>query len=216
MKLKLLATVVGFIIAMTPVSAYAASNCDGLLCWFWDMDMGVTERAEIKARKEEGIALVNADRDKALKQAQVQIEQAQAAGRIGEAQAKALSEQYKAQIDAWADVQIKMISENGESQRQTLIEQSQIAQAGIKESGSTQRLLMMLESLKEVLVIVLVFVAGWILTRPYRNQRHWIGTVPGQRLTEPYNYKQIDLEEEEEGEFRYVERNELAPHSRQR
>jgi len=208
MKLRILAAAAGLIIALTPVSAYAASNCDGLLCWLWDMDMGVTERAQIKANKEEGIALVQADRDKALKNAQVQIEQAQAAGKIGEAQAKALADQYKAQIDAWADVQIKMLTENGASQRQTLIEQSNIAQVGIKESGSTQRAAILSDTVNNILIAGLLLAAGWLLTRPSNHRRPWIHTSPGKRIREPYTYQQIglDIEEIEEGEFRYDER----------
>lgn len=133
--------------------ATAQASCSGFL----DCLLGMTERTEVRAQRDVERARIEAQRDaetarieaeatERLRQADAEVErvklqryESEAQRDIAIAQAQQQAEQYKAMIAGLTDEKVAGIQANADTQIAALQAQAEIAQAGILETGRTER-----------------------------------------------------------------------------
>ncbi len=157
-----------------------AEDCGSWICL--GQILGFTDAAKINAERDAKeaetqrlqqteIARINAARDQALTNAQIDIERQRQAGLLSVAQAQALAQQYQAQVDAWQRTQQSIIEQKYETQRSALSDQTQLGLSAIQETGQTQRVSMAMGTLSSAVVLILITVIVLYLSR-LASRRH--------------------------------------------
>ena len=165
--------------------------------------MGFTDRAKIDAdanvkmaeqnrQKQIELANIAAQRDQALKSAEVDIERQRVAGIISTEQAQTARAQFQASVDAWANTQMNTVNQQYETQRSALLDQTNLGLESIREVGKTERWNIAWSTGLSALVLILIVVLGWLMMRfRLQSARLYINGPQYHRLGSPYNEKQI-------------------------
>jgi hypothetical protein len=98
-----------------------------------------TQQAQLNAQRDTEIARINADADAQLRQQEAQIELQRQQGLLSAEQARQQAENFRAVVAQNAAIQIQQITANYGLMAESLAHQADIAQAGIQESGMTER-----------------------------------------------------------------------------
>lgn len=166
--------------------------------------MGVSDRAKINAdasikkaelEKQADIERANIDFQKAqaLKQAEITIEQQRAQNLITQEQAQTARENYKSSMDSWADVQKTLVSQHYETERDALLNQTNLGLEAIRQVGQTERWSTAWATGLSALVLILIVVVGYLLMH-FRIQTARPIYITGSdhlRLGQPYSRNQI-------------------------
>lgn len=135
-------------LAMLLVAPVPVQACDGILCL--GTLFNVTERKQIEANKQTEIARIQAEQAKEtariegeaatrIQEAEAQLQREVQAGQLAQAQADAQARQFVAMVEAERDKRITEI-ELSYGQAAAMIEsQSEVAIAGINQTGETER-----------------------------------------------------------------------------
>ena len=145
-------TIVVLVFSSLALTTAPASACSGLLCW-----LGVTDNTEIRnqrmieterirAERDADVAQIEAQAQERVRQAEAEVErvrqlqyESEAQRDVAIAQAQAKAEEYKAMIAGLTDEKVTAIMAESDQQLAALQHQSEIAIAGITETGSTER-----------------------------------------------------------------------------
>jgi hypothetical protein len=98
-----------------------------------------TQQAQLNAQRDTEIARINADAEAQLRQQEAQIELQRQQGLLNAEQARQQAENFRAVVAQNAAIQIQQITANYGLMAESLAHQSSIAQAGIQQSGMTER-----------------------------------------------------------------------------
>lgn len=167
---------------LQPVSAKA---CSGWIdCWFGFSERvetrqaEMTERQQIEAQRDQGIARIQADQAERIRQADIEVERVrqqqyatQAQRDIAVAAEQARAAQYKASIQAIVDQEVAGIMAASNMQITALQEQSKIAIAGITETGATERYRI---AGGWIFAIVVAIILAIVFVRYSQRQRDWL------------------------------------------
>lgn len=194
-------------LATIPATAYA--SCSG----FIDCLFGFTERTEVRAQRDieqarieaaaaADVAKIQAEQAERVRQADAEVERVkqqqfatEAQRDIAIANAQAQVDQYKASIEALTAERLAGIQSNADSQIAALQAQAEIAQAGILETGKTERYRIVGGWTFSIVAIIL---AGLLMALYLRRQpqRPVMMVTEQQRMALPWlNDNQIEIVE---------------------
>jgi len=104
-----------------------------------EREQEATQQVQLQAQRDTEVARINADADAQLRQHEAQIELQRQQGLLSAEQARQQAENFRAVVAQNAAIQIQQITANYSLMAESLAHQSDIAQAGIQESGMTER-----------------------------------------------------------------------------
>lgn len=181
-----------------------AEDCGSLIClgqiFGWESvaktnaEAGV-KNAETLRQQQVEIAKINAAKEEAVKRAEAEIERQRQAGAMDIAQAQAQADAYKAQVDAWADVQKKLVEEKYSTQAQALSDQTNLGLESIRQVGQTQRESMAWATGMDALILILIFAGGAMIWRGVRGKERILyieAPTKWPQLDADRGYTQID------------------------
>lgn len=148
MRKVLTVALVAILVSLLTPTTVKAEDCGSWIClgqiFGWTEVAKTNADADVKKAETDRlqqieIARINAAKDQAMKNAEVDIERQRQAGAISVAQAQALAEQYEAKVNAWADIQKNAVNQQYETQRTALTQQTKLGVESIQQVGQTER-----------------------------------------------------------------------------
>lgn len=115
-----------------------------------------TQRTQIEAQRDAEVARIEADAAEAERLHSQQLEAQRQAGQLSAEQARQQAESFRTMVQTQAQTEIRQIDANYALMAQSLTEQAEIAQAGIQESGLTERTRITLDGHRDIALVVVL------------------------------------------------------------
>lgn len=150
-----------------------AAPCEGFLCnvfgSFERQEMRNAtqiEMARIEQARQAEVARIEGEAAERVEQAKAQLAREVAAGQIAQAEAEAQAQMFEALVSANTQTAVRQIELEYESQAGLIMQQTQIALAGVAEAGQTERWRIGLDAAVIALVVLVVSgLAAYIMRR---------------------------------------------------